>query len=80
MEDARGAAIQAAVDLFGSGSAQVNATTNGFAAVGLDGTRQPPVNTCATFPVPSALSTVAVLILVVMLLALIVRARIAARA
>ena len=80
MEDARGAAIQAAVDLFGSGSAQVTATTNGFAAVGLDGVRQPPVNSCQTFPVPSALSNAALIMLVVALLALIVRARIAARA
>ena len=83
MQDARGAAIQAAVDLFGSGSAQVTATTNGFAAVGLDGVWQPPANSCAPFPLPADLSTVALLVLVVALLALIVRARrarIAARA
>ena len=80
MEDARGAAIQAAVDLFGSGSAQVTATTSGFAAVGLDGVWQPPANSCQTFPTPSDLSTVPLLALLGVLLALIVRVRIAARA
>ena len=80
MEDARGAAIQSAVDLFGSGSSQVNATTSGFAAVGLDGVRQPPANSCPTFPLPSALSTAALLVLLAVLLVLVARARIAARA
>jgi Zn-dependent metalloprotease len=80
MEDARGAAIQSAVDLFGSGSSQVNATTSGFAAVGLDGVRQPPANSCQTFPQPSALSTAALLIVLAVLLLLVARARIAARA
>lgn len=80
MEDARGAAIQAAADLFGSASAQVNATTNGFAAVGLNGVWQPPANSCPTFPVPSDLSGLALIALIAVVAALIVRARIAARA
>jgi bacillolysin len=80
MEDARGAAIQSAVDLFGSGSAQVSATTNGFAAVGLDGVRQPPTNACQTFPMPADLSTAALLVVLAVLLVLVMRARIAARA
>jgi bacillolysin len=80
MEDARGAAIQSAVDLFGSGSSQVNATTSGFAAVGLDGVREPPANSCPTFPLPSALSTAALLVVLAVLLVLVARARTAARA
>lgn len=80
MEDARGATIQAAVDLFGIGSPQVTATTNGFAAVGLDGVWQPPANSCTSMPWPADLSTIALVALVVLLLALIVRARFAARA
>lgn len=80
MEDARGAAIQSAVDLFGSGSAQVNATTSGFAAVGLDGVRQPPTNSCQTFPMPADLSTAALLVVLAVLLVLVVRARVARRA
>ena len=79
MEDARGAAIQSAVDLFGSGSAQVNATTSGLAAVGLDGVRQPPANSCPTFPLPSDFSTVALLVVLAVLLVLVVRARVRAQ-
>ena len=79
MEDARGAAIQAAVDLFGTGSAQVTATTNGFNAVGLDGNRQPPASTCTTMPVPVDLSDLALIVLVLALVALIARARARAR-
>ena len=75
MEDARGAAIQAAVDLFGTGSPQVTAATNGFAAVGLDGMWQPAANSCPTFPIPADLSTIALLALAVLLLGLILRAR-----
>jgi Zn-dependent metalloprotease len=83
MEDARGAAIQSAIDLFGSGSAQVTATTNGFNAVGLNGSWQPPANSCTSIPpIPADLSTIAMIALVVLLLALVwrARARVAARA
>ncbi|HYX81725.1 MAG TPA: M4 family metallopeptidase [Gemmatimonadales bacterium] len=56
LEDARGAAIQSAVDLFGAGSAAVTATTNGFDAVGLNGTRQPPASACKPVPSTAGLS------------------------
>lgn len=38
--DARDASVQAATDLYGSGSAEATATANGFAAVGIGGTQQ----------------------------------------
>lgn len=42
LEDARAAALQAAEDLFGAASPQVMAVQQGYNAVGLDGTAQPP--------------------------------------
>ncbi len=45
-EDARAAAIQAATDLFGAGSAEVTATTDAYNAVGVDGNWQPPPANC----------------------------------
>lgn len=81
MEDARGAAMQAAQDLFGAGSPQMQAVTNGFAAVGLDGAWQPPANSCGLpIPLPSDLSMIAALLLVALLGAAILRARAKARA
>jgi Zn-dependent metalloprotease len=76
MEDARGAAIQSAQDLFGAASPQVQAVTNGFNAVGVDGTWQPPVNNCGLpIPTPADLSTIAALVLAALLAAAILRAR-----
>jgi Zn-dependent metalloprotease len=46
LEDARNGAIQAAADLYGSGSKQYNQTVAGFNAVGLNGTSQPPEPNC----------------------------------
>lgn len=46
LEDARAAALQAAEDLFGASSAQVQAVNSGFNAVGLDGSFQPAANRC----------------------------------
>jgi Zn-dependent metalloprotease len=46
-EDARNSAIQAAIDLYGSGSTQQTKTTNAFNAVGLNGTAQPPQPNCS---------------------------------
>jgi Zn-dependent metalloprotease len=46
MEDARAAALQSAADLFGLSSAQEQAVNTGFSAVGLDGSFQPPANSC----------------------------------
>lgn len=46
LEDARAAALQAAQDLYGSGSAEYNAVENGFNAVGLDGVWNPAPNDC----------------------------------
>jgi Zn-dependent metalloprotease len=51
LEDARGAALQAAEDLFGVGSSQATAVDNGYVAVGLDGTAQPPASNCGS-PIP----------------------------
>lgn len=45
-EDARAAVIQAAADLYGSGSSQVVGVTNAFNAVGLDGGAQPRTANC----------------------------------
>jgi Zn-dependent metalloprotease len=81
MEDARGAAIQSAEDLFGAASPQVQAVTNGFNAVGLTGTFQPPANNCGLpIPQPFDLSLLAALLLITLLAAAILRARAAARA
>jgi Zn-dependent metalloprotease len=46
MEDARNSAIQAASDLYGSGSSQYNQTVSAFNSVGLNGTAQPPQPNC----------------------------------
>jgi hypothetical protein len=46
LEDARAAALQAAQDLYGNGSAEYNAVQNGFNAVGLDGVWNPVPNDC----------------------------------
>ncbi len=52
LEDARAAALQAAEDLFGAASAQAQAVHTGFGAVGLNGSFQPPVNSCGIPGVP----------------------------
>lgn len=78
MEDARGAAIQSAVDLYGSTSPEATATVNGFNSVGLDGVWQPPTNSCPVFPWPADLSTIALAILALALLGLVRHARAAA--
>jgi Zn-dependent metalloprotease len=52
LEDARAAALQAAEDLFGVGSTQLQAVNTGFGAVGLNGSFQPPVNNCGIPGVP----------------------------
>jgi MYXO-CTERM domain-containing protein len=67
MEDARAAALQAAEDLFGPTSAQVQAVANGFNAVGLNGSFQPPANNCSPFPTPADLSPLALLALALLL-------------
>jgi hypothetical protein len=59
LEDARAAALQSAVDLYGDTSAEYNGVLNGFNAVGLDGVWEPPPNDC-TCPVATALSDEAV--------------------
>ncbi|MGH7529960.1 MAG: M4 family metallopeptidase [Gemmatimonadales bacterium] len=79
LEDARAAALQSAEDLFGANSPQVRAVNSGFAAVGLDGSFQPPTNTCVPFPTPAALSPVALAVLVVLLALGALRARRVAR-
>jgi len=80
LEDARAAALQSAQDLFGDPSTQLQAVTSGFAAVGLNGSFQPPVNNCSTVPIPVPASPLAVLVLVALLaLAVMLRARAAAR-
>jgi Zn-dependent metalloprotease len=45
-EDARNSAIQAAADLYGSGSTQYNKTVTAFNTVGLNGEAQPPAPNC----------------------------------
>jgi Zn-dependent metalloprotease len=76
LEDARGAAIQSAQDLFGAASSQVTAVTNGFDAVGVDGTWQPPANSCVPpIPTPADLSIVAAVILAALLALAILRAK-----
>lgn len=47
LEDARSAALQAATDLYGSGSTAYNAVRDGFNAVGIDGEWNPPENNCS---------------------------------
>lgn len=46
LEDARGAALQSATDLYGDGSAEYNGVRDGFDAVGLDGVWEPEPNDC----------------------------------
>jgi thermolysin len=46
--DARDASVQAAVDLYGAGSAEATATANGFAAVGLDDTQPTEISGVVT--------------------------------
>jgi bacillolysin len=75
LEDARAAALQSAEDLFGASSTQVQAVGSGFSAVGLDGSFQPPPNSCAPFPVPADLSLVAVVVLALLLLVAALRSR-----
>lgn len=80
LEDARQAALQSAEDLFGAASHQVEAVNRGFADVGLDGSFQPPPNTCAPFPTPVDLSVPALAALVLLLiLAAALKTRAAAR-
>lgn len=67
LEDARAAALQAAEDLFGAASTQVQAVNTGFAAVGLNGTYQPPVNNCGGVPSVPDLSPVGLVALVLLL-------------
>ncbi len=72
LEDARSAALQAAEDLFGASSTQVQAVDTGFNAVGLDGTFQPAANNCG---VPD-LSLVGFIVLLALIgLAAMLRAR-----
>jgi bacillolysin len=52
LEDARSAALQSAEDLFGASSPQVTAVDQGFGAVGLNGSFQPPANNCGGLPIP----------------------------
>lgn len=47
-EDARSAALQSAVDLFGEGSEDYRAVDRGFAAVGIDGTFDPGPGGCGS--------------------------------
>jgi hypothetical protein len=61
LEDDRAAALQAAEDLFGAGSTQAQAVLAGFNAVGLNGSFQPPVNSCGTVPQVPDLSLVGLL-------------------
>jgi Zn-dependent metalloprotease len=49
-EDARNSAIQAAADLYGSGSTPYTQTVSAFNSVGLNGTAQPPPQGCAPSP------------------------------
>lgn len=79
LEDTRAAALQSAEDLFGANTPQVQAVSSGFAAVGLDGSFQPPANTCVPFPTPADLSPVALGILLVLLVLATLRARRVAR-
>lgn len=46
LEDARAAALQSAMDLYGDGSAEYTSVHNGFDAVGLDGVWEPTPNSC----------------------------------
>ena len=46
LEDTHSAAIQSAQDLYGTGSAEETAVNDGFNAVGLDGSFDPPTNNC----------------------------------
>lgn len=46
LEDARSAAMQSAQDIYGDGSSEYNAVVEGFNAVGLDGSWNPPANDC----------------------------------
>lgn len=59
LEDAHAAALQSATDLYGAGSAEVQAVDNAFQAVGLDGTWRPP-RRCGQLP---DLSIVALLVM-----------------
>ena len=52
LEDARNGAIQAAADLYGSGSKQYKETVAGFNSVGLNGTNQPPEPSCSVLRMP----------------------------
>lgn len=47
LEDARAGAIQSAQDLYGAGSGEETAVNTGFADVGLDGSWNPPTNSCS---------------------------------
>lgn len=75
MEDARAAALQSAEDLFGAGSTQEQAVTSGFASVGLDGSFQPPANSCPTIPGIPDLSLLGFVALAVLLGAAVVLRR-----
>jgi bacillolysin len=75
MEDARAAALQSAADLFGATSPQEQAVSAGFAAVGLDGSFQPPANNCGAVPSIPDLSLWGFLTLAVVLGAAVVRRR-----
>lgn len=46
LEDARAAALQSAIDLYGGGSAEYTSVDDGFNAVGLDGVWEPAPNSC----------------------------------
>jgi Zn-dependent metalloprotease len=75
LEDARAAALQAAEDLFGAGSAQLQAVNTGFGAVGLNGSFQPPVNNCGIPGVPDLSLTGFLVLALLIVVAAALRAR-----
>jgi Zn-dependent metalloprotease len=75
LEDARAAALQAAEDLFGAGSTQVQAVNTGFGAVGLNGSFQPPVNSCGIPGVPDLSLTGFLVLALLIFVAAVLRAR-----
>ena len=68
LEDSRAAALQAAEDLYGAASAQAQAVNTGFGAVGLNGSFQPPANSCGIPGVPD-LSLIGFLVLTLLIIA-----------
>jgi len=75
LEDARAAALQAAEDLFGASSTQLQAVNSGFGAVGLNGSFQPPVNNCGIPGVPDLSLTGFLVLALLIFVAAALRAR-----